>query len=497
MRGAVQVPTNDPFTLVPVMAAVTEHLGFSVTGSIPAPPAPTGLPAGFHALDHLTAGRIGWNVVTGYLTVRPRGAGRTRQTAHDTRYDIADEFMQVVYKLWEGSWEDGAVVRDAARGVYTDPGKVHRVRHDGEYFSLDAIHLCEPSPQRSPVIYQAGTSTKGQAFAAAHAECVFVGDASMQVVANSVRTLREQIVAAGRAVEDVKIFALVAVVVDDSDELARAKFDDYQSYGIHEGALALMSGWSNVDLAEFDIDARADAQSTDAIQTTLRALGTKSVREWAEFLVVGGAAPVIVGSASHVVDELQRWMDVTGVDGFNLAYTVMPECMTDFVDKVVPEMQRRGIYKTGYEHGTMRGKIFGHGARLPDNHPAARFRISDFGKGNRTSSERDRPMSVAAIQLLSPVFDHSLRSQLISCAVAGPITTSPELPWRLGRTVGDGPSTGHQFGFRLRVQGLLLRVAVAIGEQRLIGRRIVLVAGPQGVQQFVGDDDMVFLFHAL
>ncbi len=374
LRGAVQVPTNDPFTLVPVMAAVTEHLCFGVTGSIPYLH-PYQFARLVSSLDHLTAGRIGWNVVTGYLNSAAKGAGQNQQTAHDTRYDIADEFMQVVYKLWEGSWEDGAVVRDAARGVYTDPGKVHRVAHDGDYFSLDAIHLCEPSPQRSPVIYQAGTSTKGQAFAAAHAECVFVGDASMQVVANSVRTLREQIVAAGRAVEDVKIFALVAVVVDDSDELARAKLDDYQSYGIHEGALALMSGWSNVNLAEFDIDARADAESTDAIQTTLRALGTKSVREWAEFLVVGGAAPVIVGDAQHVVDELQRWMDVTGVDGFNLAYTVMPECMTDFVDKVVPEMQRRGIYKTGYEHGTMRGKLFGHGARLPDTHPAARFRI--------------------------------------------------------------------------------------------------------------------------
>lgn len=373
LRGAVQVPTNDPFTLVPVMAAVTEHLCFGVTGAIPYLH-PYSFARLVSSLDHLTEGRIGWNVVTGYLNSAAKGTGQAVQTEHDTRYDIATEFMEVVYKLWEGSWEDDAVIRDAERGIYTDPDKVHPVHHDGEYFSLEAVHLCEPSPQRSPVIYQAGTSSKGRAFAGAHAECVFVADASRQVVAEAVRALREQAVAAGRAPGDMKIFGLVAVVVAASDREAAAKLDDYQQYTLPDSSLALMSGWSGIDLSAFDLDARAEESASEAIQTSLRALGTRSLREWAEFLTVGGASPVIVGSPRTVVDELEAWRDETGVDGFNLAYTVMPECIDDFVDLVVPEMQRRGIYKTRYTAGTMREKLFGAGARLRKPHPGTAYR---------------------------------------------------------------------------------------------------------------------------
>jgi len=373
LRSAVQVPTNDPFTLVPVMAAVTEHLCFSVTGSIPYLH-PYSFARLISSLDHLTNGRIGWNVVTGYLNSAAKGTGRTQQTAHDTRYDIAGEFMEIVYKLWEGSWEDGAVLRDAAKGIYSNPAKVHSIRHDGEYFTLEAVHLCEPSPQRSPVVYQAGTSPKGQAFAATHAECVFLGDGNRSVLAKNVQSLRQRIAAAGRAVDDVKLFALMSVVVAETDREAQSKFDDYQRHAIPEGALALMSGWTGVDLAAFDFDSRAEDVSSEAIQSALRWLGTKSPREWAEFLTVGGAAPVIVGSPRTVVDELEAWRDETGVDGFNLAYTVMPECMTEFVDLVVPEMQRRGIYKNRYEPGTMREKLFGRGARLSAPHPAVVFR---------------------------------------------------------------------------------------------------------------------------
>src|SRR5260370_729606 len=111
-------------------------------------------------LDHLTDGRIGWNVVTGYLDSAARGAGKDKQTAHDDRYDVADEYMEVVYKLWEGSWEDDAALRDRISGIFVDPAKVHRVRHEGNNYRVDAIHLSEPSPQRTPVLYQAGTSPR-------------------------------------------------------------------------------------------------------------------------------------------------------------------------------------------------------------------------------------------------------------------------------------------------------------------------------------------------
>lgn len=373
LRSATQVPTNDPFTIVPVMAAVTEHLCFGVTGAIPYLH-PYYFARMISSLDHLTQGRIGWNVVTGYLNSAAKGIGRATQTAHDTRYDIAHEFMDVVYKLWEGSWQDDAVVLDRINGIYTDASRVHRIDHDGTYYALDAIHLCEPSPQRSPVIYQAGSSPKGQAFAAAHAECVFVANHNRRAVAEYVRSLRAQAAAYGRTSDDLRIFALLAVVPGETDAEAHAKFEDYQRFGLREGALALISGWTGVDMAKLGAAATIDEINPDAIHSIESSLCARTVGEWADSLIVGGAAPVVIGSPKTVADEMDAWMDETGVDGFNLAYTVMPECMSEFVDLVVPELQRRGVYRTRYEEGTMRQKLFGCGDRLRTPHPAARWR---------------------------------------------------------------------------------------------------------------------------
>jgi len=212
-------------------------------------------------------------------------------------------------------------------------------------------------------------------FAATHAECVFVANHNQLVVADYVRALRKQAAAFGRSADDLRIFALLAVVVGDTDAEAHAKLADYQRYGLREGALALISGWTGVDMSKLDQQARIDEMDSDGIRSIASSLCVRSIGEWADYLVVGGAAPVIAGSPSTIADAMEQWMDATGVDGFNLAYTVMPECMTEFVDRVVPELQRRGRYKTGYEQGSMRQKLFGKGARLRAPHPAARFAI--------------------------------------------------------------------------------------------------------------------------
>src|SRR5438270_9253356 len=164
------------------MAYVTRNLGFGVTCAV-SYEHPYTLARRFSTLDHLTGGRIGWNVVTGYLNSAAKGIGLARQPEHDTRYEIAEEYMQIVYKLWEGSWEDGAALRDRTQRVFARPEKVHRIRHNGRYFQIEAIHLCEPSPQRTPLIYQAGASSRGRQFAATHAECVFINGPSKQVIA--------------------------------------------------------------------------------------------------------------------------------------------------------------------------------------------------------------------------------------------------------------------------------------------------------------------------
>ncbi len=164
LRNAMQIPVGDPMLLVPAMAAVTEHLGFGVTGLIGFE-APYLLARRMSTLDHLTKGRVGWNIVTGYLDSAARAMGLGTQLNHDQRYAAADEFMEVVYRLWEGSWEDDAVVADPQTRVFTDPSKVHRVEFNGAYYSVDGIHLCEPSPQRTPVLFQAGSSDRGCEFA--------------------------------------------------------------------------------------------------------------------------------------------------------------------------------------------------------------------------------------------------------------------------------------------------------------------------------------------
>jgi len=190
LKESVQLPLNDPLMLISAMAAVTQHLGFGVTVNLTYE-APYLLARRFSTLDHLTEGRIGWNIVTGYLDSAARAMGLTEQIAHDERYDRADEYLDVTYKLWEGSWEDDAVVRDRSARVFADPQKIHKVNHHGRYYDVEGYHLSEPSPQRTPVLFQAGSSGRGQAFAIRHAECVFVSSQSKEGTRKLVDAMRK------------------------------------------------------------------------------------------------------------------------------------------------------------------------------------------------------------------------------------------------------------------------------------------------------------------
>jgi FMN-dependent oxidoreductase (nitrilotriacetate monooxygenase family) len=379
---AVQVPVNDPLLLIPAMATVTRNLGFGVTCAV-SYEHPYTLARRFSTLDHLTGGRIGWNIVTGYLNSAAKAVGLARQPEHDARYGIAEEYMEIVYKLWEGSWEDGAVLRDRIGRVFARPDKVHRIRHDGPYFQVEAIHLCEPSPQRTPLLYQAGASARGRQFAAAHAECVFINGPSKTVVAPIVADIRRRAAAAGRNPAEVLIFTMMTVITAATSAAARAKLAEYRSHVSEEGALVLMSGWTGVDFSQLRLDepirySRQQAQ-TSALEAFTIADPDRvwTVREIAEHAAIGGRGPVVVGAPAEVADELIAWVEETDIDGFNLAYAVTPESFADFADLVVPELQRRGRYKRDYEPGTLREKLYGAGrARLGADHPAARFRVT-------------------------------------------------------------------------------------------------------------------------
>ena len=217
------------------MAAVTQHLGFGVTVNLSYEP-PFPFARRMSTLDHLTSGRIGWNIVTGYLDSAARANGRPAQTAHDDRYDIADDYMTAVYKLWEGSWAADAVVRDHASGVFTRPDRVRAIHHPGPHHPLDAIHLAEPSPQRTPVLYQAGSSPRGRAFAARHAECVFVSGPSPQALAPRIAAIRALAAEQGRRVI---VFAMLTAILAGTDAAARAKHAGYVAHVSHRPVRAL------------------------------------------------------------------------------------------------------------------------------------------------------------------------------------------------------------------------------------------------------------------
>ncbi|WP_018390430.1 LLM class flavin-dependent oxidoreductase [Ancylobacter sp. FA202] len=380
LRTAIQVPANDPMLLVPAMASVTEHLGFGITSTLTYEP-PFPFARRLSTLDHLTKGRIGWNIVTGYLDSAARAAGRERQVAHDDRYDIADEYMELVYRLWEESWDDDAVRRDRDAGIFTDPAKVRPIRHAGAHYRLDAIHLAEPSPQRTPVLYQAGSSPRGRRFAGRHAECVFVSGPSAAVIAPRVAAIREAARAEGRSPDAIKVFSMMTLILDETDAAAAAKLDEYRAYVSHEGALALMSGWTGVDFSRLPLDAQVRHVESEAGRTAMDNITRAdtdrvwTVREVAEHVGIGGIGPVITGGPQRVADAVEAWVDATGVDGLNLCYVVMPESFETVVDLLVPELARRGRYKTAYQEGTLREKLFGAGqARLALPHPAATFR---------------------------------------------------------------------------------------------------------------------------
>lgn len=378
VRHTVQFPSNDPTLVISAMAYATQHLGFACTYST-SYFAPYQAAKVFSTLDHLTRGRIAWNVVTSYLPDANANFGIGEQMEHDTRYERAEEYLEVVYKLWEHSWEEDAAVRDVANDMHNDPARVHEINHSGQWFDVPGPHMCEPSLQRTPVLFQAGQSGRGVQFAARHAEAVFGIWPNVESCREAVKKTRAAALAEGRNADQIRIFAGASVIVAPSDEEAQQKLETARQYMSPEGALALFSGWAGVDLAAFEPGQRLEDIKTDAIQGLLGIFTMADPdRDWTlhdmgEFLSIGSINPKIVGSPATVADELERWVDEADIDGFNLVPVNQPSGFTDFVDLVVPELQRRGRMRTSYEGATLREHYFGRGQqRLPPNHVAYR-----------------------------------------------------------------------------------------------------------------------------
>jgi len=377
LREAAQIPLNDPLQLVAPIALATEHLGIGITVSTSFEH-PYTFARRIATADHHSKGRIGWNIVTSYLESGAKNVGLSGLRRHDNRYDVAEEFVEVLYKLLEGSWEDDAVVRDPRRRIYADPSKVHEINHKGTYFEVPGYNLTEPSPQRTPLIYQAGASGRGKDFAARHGECIFVAAPTKSVLKAYVSDIRQRVAQAGRDPNKVYIYNLATIITGETEAQAKAKHKEYQQFFSYDGSLVFMSGWSGIDFGQYQPQDVVERIETNAIHSFVEHVAggdkTWTIEELAKFGGIGGIGPVFVGGTQQTADTLQEWVEDTGVDGFNLAYAVTPESFEDVVRLIVPELQNRGVYPTAYQPGTLREKLFGKGSLLPNSHPASQYR---------------------------------------------------------------------------------------------------------------------------
>ena len=375
LKESIQLPSHDPTTLVSAMAAVTQNLSFGITVNL-SYESPYQFARRFASLDHLTQGRIGWNIVTGYLDSAERLIGQKGLKDHDLRYEQAEEFLELCYKFWEGSWENDAVLKDKKQRIFTDPSKVHQIQHQGQFYQSQGVFQVSPSVQRTPVLFQAGASPRGLTFATQHAEGLFIGGDRPEKIKQQVDQIRNQATAQGRNPEAIKIFVGISVVTAETDELAQQKLDEYILYASPEAGLAHFSSSVGLDLSQFADDETIPYQQTNSIASVNNKFKEQSIskNDLKAQHVLGGRYPLIVGSGATVAEKLIQLIDDTGIDGFNLTRTVAPESHHDFIQWVIPELQQRGRYKTEYENGSLRHKLFQQGDRLSASHPVQQFR---------------------------------------------------------------------------------------------------------------------------
>ncbi|KAK5633181.1 hypothetical protein RRF57_008895 [Xylaria bambusicola] len=355
--SGAQWPVNEPLSVVSAMAAATESIGFGVTVSTTYE-MPYHLARRLSTIDHLSKGR----------------------------YAQAEEYVKVIYKLLESSWRDDAVKRDRETGVYTAPDLVREINHKGKFFQVPGPHICQPSPQRTPLLLQAGTSRAGKQFAAQHAEAVFLSAHAPAVCAKNIAELRQ--IAKdefGRNPVNIKTLALVTPILGKTEEEAQQKLADYRQYASHEGALALFGGWTGIDLSKYGDDEELRHVESNAVKSTVEGYARFSpgTSKWtkhtiAEHVSIGGNGPILVGTPSQVADGLETWVEEADIDGFNFAYALFPQSFKDIVELLLPELRRRGLFWDDYAvpGGTYRENFY----RIPgqtgplNEHVASKYR---------------------------------------------------------------------------------------------------------------------------
>ncbi|OBB33716.1 monooxygenase [Mycolicibacterium peregrinum] len=376
---AMNVPIADCTMVIPAMAQQTENLGFLYTSSVISHH-PFVFARAASTLDHLSNGRIGWNIVTSANEKAFRNLGLSGNLSHDERYAWAQEYVDVTYKLWEGSWDVDAIVDDAANGVYANPTKVHDINHTGPRYSVEGFNLMEPSPQRTPVLAQAGGSPAGLDFASRHAELMFLSAFSLETITQQVNSVRELARARGRQDGDILFLQGMMFVIGSTDEEAYRKWAELEEWRSPEAQTAYFSSLSGMDLGRYDpatplqdiIDEIPGIQG--AFLAVINAWPEGSKPTVKDFLTSLSLPQMVVGSPETIATRLMEYQGA-GVDGVQVMNALMPQSYEDFFEHLVPVLQDKGLMQREYRPGTLREKLFGTSSGdISERHPAHGYR---------------------------------------------------------------------------------------------------------------------------
>ncbi len=356
LRYAAQAPEHDPIPLLSWMAAVTKHIGLGATFS-------TSNQHPFYAarmwatIDHLTGGRAAWNVVTSLNRNQQANYGVEREPT-DTRYEKAYEYLEVCRKLWD-SWDEDAVVMDREHAVFAEASKVRRIEHEGRFFKSRGPLNVVRSPQNGPAILQAGTSPKGKDFAATYADGIFAIQPRAEDAAAYFADIKGRMAELGRDPDHCRILFGAQPIIGESEAEAREKQDAHNRLVPLDGGMAILSAHMDYDLSQIPLDAKMAERSEPELQRMktrfLKPSGeSMTLREVAQRHGESVGLPQFVGTVKRVTDQLEAFIETAGGDGFMLTPIYSPGAIEEFVDQIVPELQRRGLYRTEYRGRTQR-----------------------------------------------------------------------------------------------------------------------------------------------
>ena len=353
----------EPLTLLGALAPITSHIGLVATVST-SYSEPFTIARQLASVDMMSGGRAGWNVVTSPLEGSAKNFSKDKHPEHSLRYDIADEHLSVVQGLWD-SWEDDAFVRDKESGQYFDKEKMHELNYEGEFFKIQGPLNIERSPQGQPIIFQAGASPKGSAFAARNADAVFTNASTLEKAQKSYADLRQQAADNGRNPDEIKVFPTLQPIVGKDHDEVRERYEYIKNLVTIEEALAYLGRYfDHHDFSQYDVDAQfpelgdigknSFQSTTDEIKKrakennlTLRQVAMEETTRESPFM----------GTYEEVADQIIEWIDNDGADGFVLTPHVLGDFFHDFIDKVIPILVGKGYYDTSYEGKTLRDEL--------------------------------------------------------------------------------------------------------------------------------------------